>query len=608
GSMMSRILRMVIRDKNHASIISWSLGNESGVGPIHAAAAAWIHDFDQSRFVHYEGAQGDPTHPHYVEGASGLNKSEGYANPDDPYYVDVISRMYPELSQIIAQSESPYINRPIIMCEYMHAMGNSMGGLGDYWDEIRSRKNLIGGYIWDMIDQGILTKTEDGKEFYAYGGDFGDQPNDSNFCINGVFSPDRKPNPHAWEAKYVFQPVEIELISASPCKVSILNRLSHTSLNQYDAKWELFKDGKVVGSGALGNLNIASGDTQSVVIPVGDIKYDDNAEYWVRVSLHEKEDKFWCEKGYEVAYEKMLLRAKKESDSSYVSTSKESVSVDNSTVVTVSAKTFSAVVSKDSGYLTSYKVNGKEQILSPLMPNFIRPAVDNDIRGATVKYMNPIKAFWNGFSSQLKVKSVDVKENGSSSVVTVAYEAYKDVNLTIAYTIHSDGMIAVKMDIKAPESTPDFNRVGMTMGVPLSYDNTTFYGKGPFENYIDRKRAAKVGEYSLKTDDIFYNYVQPQESGNRSDVRWATLTSSTDKNSKLQVVGSPLFGFAIWKYSGQNIEDAKHPYDLAALDYYTVNIDLEQAALAGTLSNILPHYELNGGNRTFEFMFGASTK
>ncbi len=606
GAMLSRIQRMVMRDKNHPSIISWSLGNESGTGPIFAAAAAWIHDFDNSRFVHYEGAQGDPTHPHYKEGVAGDGKSEAYANPDDPAFVDVISRMYPELRQIIAQSESPYINRPIIMCEYMHAMGNSMGGLGDYWDAIRARKNLIGGFIWDMIDQGLLTTNDKGEEYYAFGGDFGDKPNDENFCINGVFAPDRTPNPHAWEAKYLFQPAEITLLSSEPCSVTILNRLTHTSLSQYDAQWEIYENGALIQSGSLPELNIAAGDSQTVQIQHKAIKYKVDADYWIRVSIREKEDKFWCKKGFEVAYEKLLLKAKEPKCEAYASTSKSIITVDKQADYTISSDAFEAMVSTQSGYLTSYKVDGEEILSSALKPNFLRPSIDNDVRGASAQYFRLSRTFWNKFMRNLKVDSIETVENDATSkCVNVKYATFEDVQLTLSYNFFSDGMVTVAMEMDAAESTPDIIRFGVELGVPSLFSNTTFYGRGPFENYIDRKRAAKMGEYTLSTSDLFFNYVQPQESGNRSDVEWLTLSRGTSKKSQFKVIGSPSFNFSAWEYAAENIETAKHPYELQATGYYTINIDQEQAALAGTLSEVLPKYELKAGKRKFEFTFGA---
>ncbi|MFI3289312.1 MAG: glycoside hydrolase family 2 TIM barrel-domain containing protein [Rikenellaceae bacterium] len=592
GAMMSRVTRMVERDKNYPCVISWSLGNEAGMGPNFAAAAGWVKDFDPSRFIHYEGAQGDPTHPHYVENANGLVKSPECANPDDPKYVDVLSRMYPELYQIINMSESPYINRPIIMCEYMHAMGNSMGGLGDYWHEIRARKNLIGGFIWDMIDQGLEKRDPNGNMFYAYGGDFGDMPNDTNFCINGVFASDRTPNPHAWEAKYVFQPAQMKLASAESCTVRVKNMLSHTRLNQYDARWELYKDGELIQSGELSPLEISAGDSDYVNIPLKSFKRDSDCEYWVRLSLHEAADKLWCTKGFEVAKERMLLYPKSTDVNPYESTSKQKLNIENGTEsIIVSAKGLEIVISRKNGFLTSYKKNGVESISSPLRPNFMRPVVDNDVRGASSKYMIRNRTFWREFDSVMKVQSAAVDGN----IVKITYEPYKGVALSVAYIIYSDGVVDVVMAMNAPKKAQDFVRFGMTMGVLKSYTETTFYGKGPHENYLDRSLSAEVGEYSFATNDLFYNYVQPQESGNRTEVRWCEMES---KNSTIRIEGEPTFEFSAWEYSGYDIESARHPYELTKLDCYTLNIGKYQAALAGTLSEILPKYELHSEGKT----------
>ncbi|MFR9582291.1 MAG: glycoside hydrolase family 2 TIM barrel-domain containing protein [Rikenellaceae bacterium] len=603
GSMTSRIVNMVERDKNHASVISWSLGNESGTGPIFAAAAGWIKDFDPSRFIHYEGAQGDPTHPDYVEGAGGLVKTPACANPDDPKYVDVLSRMYPELAQIINMSESPYINRPIIMCEYMHAMGNSMGGLGDYWDAIRERPNLIGGYIWDMIDQGLVKKGPDGKDFYAYGGDYGDKPNDRNFCINGVFASDRTPNPHAWEAKYVFQPIEMKLVSGEPCKVRVLNRLFHTSLAQYAGRWEIYEDDRKIQSGTIPALNTQSGDAEVVTIPMKSTKYKADCEYWVRVVFEEANDRLWCSKGHEVAHEKMLLKAKSVEAKPYVSSSKASIIVDKgSESYTFTAKGLEVAISPKSGYLTSYKRGGVEMILSPLMPAFTRPSIDNDIRGASVKYVNPLRKFWDGYMSSLSVANIDVVESDSEAKVVVNYADKSGVKLSVNYSIFSDGVVDVAMKMSANNSVKDMVRFGMSMGIPYSFVDTKYYGMGPYENYIDRSRGAEVGEYSIKTDDIYYNYVFPQESGNRTGTRWAQFSG---KDGVMKFSAESEFAFSAWRYTAKNINSAKHPYDLKDAGFYTVNIDLTQAAVSGTLSDILPQYELKAkGDHVLQFRFG----
>lgn len=609
AAILSRTIRMVERDKNHPCIISWSLGNEAGTGPAFAASAAWIKDFDPSRFIHYEGAQGDPTDPEYVEGiAFKLSKHPIYANPDDPEYVDVLSRMYPELSQLVGMAKSAHIDRPIIMCEYMHAMGNSIGGLSDYWEEIRNRPNLLGGFIWDMVDQGLEKTHTDGSKFYAYGGDFGDIPNDVNFCLNGVFASDRTPNPHAWECKYVFQPVVFEAANVESGEVRIINRFTFSNLNQYDIRWTVSENGKQLQSGMLPKQDVAAGNSKLVNIPFKEINFKDNSEYWIRISLHEKTSRLWCAKGFEVAKEQIVLRAKLE-DSKPIVSSKEKLSItEGDDEVKVDGKYFSATVSKQNGNLISYIIKGKEQLISDLEPNFWRPAIDNDIRGASSKDYNKSRMPWQNLASNLNTKSVVAKLiNDQTIEISVQQDFDNKIDLKRVYTIDSDGRIVVKMDMNADESLPNLVRFGMTMGVPTEYTQTNFYGNGPWESYSDRKNSTEVDEFSFKSDDLFYSYAKPQENGNRTDTRWLKLTNN-NKKSGIKISGKPLFEFSIWPYSGSNIDKADHPYDLKAQGFYTLNIGLKQLGLGGTLSETLPHYILKSGKYSFEFTLSGLDK
>ncbi|WP_298363540.1 glycoside hydrolase family 2 TIM barrel-domain containing protein [uncultured Lutibacter sp.] len=603
--ILSRIMRMVDRDKNHPSIISWSMGNEAGSGPAFAAAAGWIRDYDPSRFVHYEGAQGDPTDPDYKEGEEGqaLFRGPAHANPDDPDYVDVLSRMYPEIYQLKAMSENKHIDRPIVMCEYAHAMGNSIGGLGEYWDLINSKPNLIGGFIWDMIDQGLETTNDKGEKYFAYGGDFGDVPNDKNFCINGVFSPDRKPNPHAWECKYIFQPFNFKDADIKNGKVSAINHLNFTDLDAYEVRWTLSENGKQLQSGVLENVDAKAATTSTLNIPFKKVRFKDNAEYWVKISVHEKSDKFWAAKGFEVAKDQILLKARKFSND-YTSNSKSAItSSEINNEIVIKAKRFSAKVSKTNGELISLIKNGREQIASPLKPNFFRPPIDNDLRGASSKMFRENRKYWEFLGDKLKTTSVKSNSNkNNEAVVTVKKEFNNEVDLIINYTFLSDGRVVVKMDMDAKESLPGLIRFGMTMGVPNAYKHTKFYGKGPWENYIDRKRGTEVDEFTFKTDDLFYNYVLPQENANRSDVRWLKLATSSKAKTGLSIKGSPEFGFSIWPYSADNIAKAKHPFDLEKQGFYTLNLDLIHSSVNGTLSETLPQFIIHSGKYSFEFV------
>jgi len=607
GAILSRVIRMVERDKNFPCIISWSLGNESGTGPAFAAAAGWVRDYDPSRFIHYEGAQGDPNDPLYIEGDDVGYQAANWssmANPDDPDFIDVLSRMYPDLSQLMNMSRSPYITRPIIMCEYLHAMGNSIGGLGEFWDSIRATPQLIGGYIWDMIDQGIEQTHESGEKYYAYGGDFGDIPNDANFCLNGVFASDRTPNPHAWECKYVFQPVVFEPEDMERKQVRIVNRFSFSNLDEYEIRWSLSENGKELETGILPPQDVEANTNSVVEIPFKFIKFKPDADYWLRLSLHENEDRLWCAKGFEIAKNQVLIKKGKELKE-FVSDSKETLTVDDTdNFIAVSGKNFAARVSKSNGWLTSYEINGTEQLESPLRPNFWRVPIDNDLRGASSTLFHQSEKIWKTLPDKLKTNSVtlEVEQNGVKKIV-VNQTLEEKVTLGIIYTFFGDGHLSVRMSLDADESLPDLLRFGMTMGIPAGYINTSYYGNGPWESYRDRKRHAETAVYHVKTDDLFFNYAMPQENGNRTDTRWVKF-SGEDKKTGLQITGLPLFEFSAWPYSYENMETAKHPYDLNPQGYYTLNIDLTQAGLGGTLSHTLPNHVLRPGKYSFRFVIG----
>ncbi|HUX56873.1 MAG TPA: glycoside hydrolase family 2 TIM barrel-domain containing protein [Bacteroidales bacterium] len=608
--ILSRIFRMVERDKNNPCIIGWSLGNESGTGPAFAAASAWVKEYDPSRFIHYEGAQGDPNDPHYIEDAGyTVNSWPVYANPDDPDYVDVVSRMYPDLNALIGMSESAYITRPIIMCEYLHAMGNSVGGLHDYWTEIRERPNLIGGFIWDMIDQGILKTHESGKKFFAYGGDFGDVPNDQNFCLNGVFAADRTPNPHAWECRHEFQPVAFEPFNVENWKVMIINRFVFSNLNKYEIHWELAENSTTIQSGILPDQDIAAGESSVIEIPYKAVQFKAENEYWLRLSLHEKSDRLWCKKGFELAKDQLLMK-KCETLKPYVSASNEKLAVNETQEgIEISGKRVSVFVSKTNGELTSYKLNNIEQLMAPLKPNFTRPAIDNDVRGDNSKYVANSMKVWGKLPDALQVNSEKVEIESVSLVKIIINQTTDGVNLQTIYSIYSDGKIGVQCDLDADKSLPDLIRFGVTMGISGSLVNTTYYGNGPWETYCDRKLGAEVDEFSFKTDNMFYNYVGPQENGNRTDTRWVKFSSGSGNKLKgLTFTGVPTFSFSIWPYSAENIDKAKHTYDLVTQGFYTLNIDAAQAPVGGTLEHWLTKYLLKPGKYSLQFIIGPITK
>lgn len=610
-SMMTRAIRMVERDKNHACIIGWSMGNEAGTGPVFAAIAGWMHDYDPSRFVHYEGAQGDPTHPAYKSGQAALKAYRGpeMANPTDPAYVDVISRMYPSIEQLDHMSLSPYIHRPIIMCEYMHAMGNSEGTLGEFWDLVRSRKNLVGGYIWDMIDQGLEKKDpKTGETFYAYGGDFGDIPNQKNFCFNGVFASDRTPNPHAQECKYVFQPFEVTLLDAQKASVRIYNRLDFTSLKEYDLTWTLKENGRVLQEGVLPTQDIHPHTFATVRIPLKKYKKQADKEYWLTVSIKENQDRFWCQAGYTYGTEQMLLA--KSAPVSYTSTRKgvpsvEGVAADKQddikaypASIQLNGYKASCTFDKATGRVLAYEKAGKQYLQQPMKLNFWRPLTDNDHMHNEAKK----KKVWRTMETKLKVAKVEVNTlDEENAKQLVFHKTNGKVTCKLTYTYFQDGTLQVAMDFNAPKDMPDLIRLGFTMGLDQSLENMTYYGRGPEGNYADRKRGYPVDVYHMNTDDGYHSYAMPQENGHRCDTRYLELAAPKGR-AGLRFEAQPTFGFNIAPYTDAMVDKAQHPYELTKAGYYTLNLDCAHMGVGGMKARPLPHQSVPSGQYKMTFI------
>jgi len=569
-----RVVRMVERDKNHPSIISWSLGNESGCGPNHASAAGFVKDFDPTRFIHYEGAQGSPEHKDYTAyGSPEYRKLGRTANPTDPAYVDVISRMYANLEDFEKLAKSPYISRPIMQCEYAHAMGNSLGNFQEYWDLIDSYPNLIGGFIWDWIDQGITKKDEKGNEFFAYGGDFGDKPNDNNFCINGVIASDRSPKPQTWEAKYVMQPIKFTAVDLEKGLVRILSRFNFSNLNEYNFTWTLKEDDTQIQSGTIDGVSVSPGESRVVKIPMKAISAKANSEYWLRLSVQLKEDKNWAKVGHELAKQQFKLPIETPELTRKTNKMANPVFNESDQSIAITGKDFKAEVSTLSGLLTSYEKTGERILTSPLKPNFWRPLTDNDEGGWRAENLIGV---WKDLPEKLVLNNLEVVTANSMIKATLSYE---ELTLKLAYTFGSDGSVEVNFDLAIPESMPEPIRVGMAMGVSTKLQQMSFYGKGPFENYSDRNRAAEVDIYSGNVDDFYYKYVKPQESSNHTCVRWLTLSDAT--KSGLMVLGEKPVQTSVWPYTAENIHVAQHPTELNKADELTVNISGAMAGVGG---------------------------
>jgi len=353
-AFMERGIRMVERDKNHPCVLVWSLGNESGYGPNHAAMAGWIHDYDPTRLVHY--------HP------------AGDAPP-----IDILGPMYPSVDRIIEMAQEEGETRPVVMCEYAHSMGNSTGNLKEYWQAIETHPRLQGGFIWDWVDQGIRQRTEEGEEWFAYGGDFGDEPNDGNFCINGLVSSDREPHPGMWEYKKILEPVRVEPVDLTAAVVRIINRYRFSNLNKLDVSWKLLADDQVLQTGELPALDLAPGCSETVTIPLSRLEPKPGVEYWLTLSFTLAHDALWAEAGHEVAWAQFRMPFDAPATPSLrIADMPELQLVESAREVTVRGSDFSLVLSKGEGVITSFQYAGRELVRKGPQLNLWRAPTDND--------------------------------------------------------------------------------------------------------------------------------------------------------------------------------------------------------------------------------------
>lgn len=582
-AMSNRVIRMVERDKNHPSIISWSFGNEAGTGPNFAGMSGWVKDVDPTRLIHYEGAQGDPEHPEYQRVTNRWNHvaepeklTAELANPTDLPWVDMISRMYPSVYQLRDLSDSPHITRPILMVEYAHAMGNSFGNVAEYWDLIWQRDNLVGGFVWDWKDQGIEQKTPQNENFLVYGGWFGDIPNDGNFCINGVVDSYGDAKPALWEAKYVFQPIKVTEIDLEKGQVLLQNRFFFDDLKGYQIRWILSEDGGEIQQGELTNLVLPAQQSKELTIPFVKPDLKPGAKYWLKLSLHSLQNTKWSETGFEIAKQQFQLPF-------YIAKAEQKMSditlevTDSESSLLIKSDVAQLRFDKKSGYLQQYSYKGTPILVKALEPNFWRPQTDNDAGGwRTHKKM----AIWKDLPANLVLDDFTVDSTEPNQVKVSAVYSYQGlVQLTLSYSILGDGKVNVSMNLNIADQVPELVKVGMTAKVVKQFGTMSFYGRGPFENYSDRSKAADVDIYHGTVLDFVHSYVKPQENGNHTDVEWLKLSDAAGVT--FSVHGKQPLSMSVWPWSLENIESSKVTSDLKAADYFTVNIDLLQAGVGG---------------------------
>ncbi|MFN8459908.1 MAG: glycoside hydrolase family 2 TIM barrel-domain containing protein [Anaerolineae bacterium] len=707
-AFLERVSRMVEQFKNHPSVIVWSLGNESGSGPNHEAMATWVRQNDPTRLIHY--------HP-----------------AGDAPIVDILGPMYPSVDDLIKLAQQPGETRPIVMCEYAHAMGNAAGNLKEYWQAIAHYPRLQGGFIWDWVDQAMRRVTAAGEAYFAYGGDFGDTPNDANFCCNGLVWPDRRPHPALWEVKKLLEPVRVEPVDLPGGQVRINNRHTFANLSGLNLVWTLSVGGETRQNGSLPPLDLPPSQNAVVAIPFSRPETAPGEEVWLTLRFSLAQPASWAECGHEVAWAQFNLLSSSTFTSSggvgaAAAQAWEPVPLHKSDdlpplrlterepILTVTGQEFELVFDRAAGHIASWRSEGAELLAQGPALNFWRAPTDNDegvwgqqrlalqwrdaglhrlqeqVRAVTVEQPHPAlvkitvescltprlegapakSEQWGQLLQQLallltqffaedklvelgqevgvayaslpepkkadKVQALVARCDDLGRVHPLFNAAYRTLiessdpktfegikkrlsrfeglsakefnaafalpysarfDCVAAYTITGNREILLETQISTGGEVPPLPRAGWQLCLPGRYNTFTWYGRGPHETYADRQEGAPVGLYHGTVDEQYVPYIMPQENGNKTEVRWVSLTDAHGRG--LLVIGMPLLNVSAHHFTTQDLAEARHTYDLKRRDDITLNLDYAQCGLGNESCGpgVLPQYLLTHSEYRF---------
>ena len=558
---IDRAESLVKRDFNHPCIILWSMGNEGGVGPNIEAMYNKVRELDTTRPPFYDS---DPRYSAIWD--------DSYLYPDD-----------------LKKNAQQVTDKPFMMREYAHAMGNSVGNLQEYWDVIYADSSICGAAIWDWVDQGL---ERDG--YYAYGGDFGDKPNDGEFCLNGIIAPDRKPHPHYYEVQHVYQP--IQFVQEGDSTIRIINRDYFTDIDEYDYYCEVFHNGELV-SGELAKIK-----DDRFKIPYPYYPYDD-PELILNVSARLRHDTPWAEEGFVVAREQFVLKPETFWPA-FGGKSAVMMRLDNDINVTTKD---AIILFNGTGAMSSLVVKGKQLLEAPLEPYFWKPENDNQ----HAAHFAERTAVWKDAAEKRIVKNIRTEEK--KDIVKIIYEMSLPTvaaDLTLTYSITNDTQIKVEMDYKPTASNlPVMPKFGMRLRIPSDYTQIKYYGRGPWENYPDRKRSAFLGIYEMSLSEYETEYIHPQDNGNRCDIRWFEI-SSAGKDNQLRIYGNQPLCIRAWDYGEEDLQGVRHPNEIVRGRFVNLNIDANIHGVGGTDTwgkRTLPQYTIDG-NKPHHYSFVLSVK
>jgi beta-galactosidase len=560
---------MVERDKNHPAVITWSLGNESGYGPNHDAIAGWIRGYDPARVVHYEGTM----RPDWDSGHLAS---------------DLACPMYPAVNRIIDYALNANYSRPLIMCEYAHAMGNSVGNLKEYWEAIESYPGLQGGFIWDWVDQGLTKVDEKGTHYWAYGGDFGDTINDMNFCINGLIWPDRTPHPPMVEFKKLIQPVAVKAVDLAMGKVEIANKHDFVTLSHLKGAWELAVDGEVVQSGLLPRMSTRPGFGETILIPFSQPRLAPGAECFLTLRFSLAEDGAWAKAGHEVAWEQFKLPIL--APAAVILPAAEMAPVqltEDAEAIRVLGAGFEVAFDRATGVIRRYAWQGVELVQSGPALNAWRAPTDNDGFKWMENEGHKLLAQWlqaglNRLENKLdsltcsQARPQVVKIQAAHTVQAAGVDA--GFHHQVVYTVYGNGAVWMDQEVTCFGAVPPLPRLGVRLVAPEGFEQFTWLGCGPQESYVDRKAGVPVGLYSGTVDEQYVPYIMPQENGNKTDVRWVALSNG---KTGLLAVAEPLLEASVSHYSTQDLYEAYHTNELVRRAETIFNLDLGQCGLGG---------------------------
>ena len=586
---LMRTKRMFYRDRNHPSIYSWSLGNEAGEGDVFRSTYKWLKENDSTRIVQYEPA-----------------------GKED--YTDLYCPMYPKPEDLISHGKSNS-DKPSIMIEYAHAMGNSVGNLQDYWNIIEKYPNLQGGYIWDWVDQSLEYKDENGKPYLAYGHDFHpDLPTDGNFLNNGLVDPYRNPHPHLTEVKKVYEPSQFNYLGNGI--IEIENKNFFVNLSDKELYIKLLKNGKVFFEKSNIEISVQPQTSQKIKIEEIPTVFTTENELILEVSLIQKEAANLLPKGHEIAWDQFILnKGIRKSVSNSTGNTIEIIAFENE--IELKNDKTNLKINAKSGEIIFWIFNGKEITNQPIRPNFWRPPTDNDLGNGMDKWAKVWQNASYNYTSKLIEKPIKY-ENGVSFKVQY-HLPNNEATVFVKYLIANNG--SLKLDYAfSPnkKELPNIPRIGMYLTIPTNFTDVSWYGNGPDESYWDRKTGVKTGVYSGEIEAQFHRYLRPQETGNKTDVRWMKLAST---NMTLKATSEQFLNASVWPFTMQDLDfnsgDAiksasglvpvtkKHGADIKIGKTIQWNIDFLQMGVGGDTSwGRLPHSEyMISANKNYNYSF-----